>query len=186
MEADIDYPTDADLLEHAVRKADEAAGPHAAPADRDHDGVGGPAGREEGAGRDLQRPGQGPRPGAIKAFAQLYGAKFPKAVKKVSDDEQALLAFYDLAAEHWIHLRTTNRIESTFATVRQRTRVTRCAGSRTAALAMADKLVESAQARRAVNAPHLVALVRAGARLEAGQLVERPAEHAPPSAAQRS
>jgi transposase-like protein len=77
---------------------------------------------------------------------------------------------------HWIHLRTTNPIESTFATVRLRTRVTRGAGSRTAALAMTFKLIESAQMRwRAVNAPHLVALVRAGARFERGVLLEREA-----------
>jgi putative transposase len=112
---------------------------------------------------------------AIKVFVQLYGAKFPKAVKKITDDQEQLLAFYDFPAEHWIHLRTTNPIESTFATVRLRTKVTRGAGSRTAALAMVFKLVESAQQRwRAVNAPHLVALVRAGARFERGQLVERP------------
>ncbi|MFC3577444.1 IS256 family transposase [Streptomyces yaanensis] len=112
---------------------------------------------------------------AIKTFAQLYGAKFPKAVKKITDDEVELLAFFDFPAEHWIHLRTTNPIESTFSTVRLRTKVTRGAGSRTAALAMVFKLVESAQQRwRAVNAPHLVALVRAGARFERGQLVERP------------
>jgi putative transposase len=112
---------------------------------------------------------------AIKTFAKLYGTKFPKAVKKLTDDEAELLAFYDFPAEHWIHLRTTNPIESTFATVRLRTKVTRGAGSATAALAMVFKLVESAQARwRAVNAPHLVALVRAGARFERGHLVERP------------
>ncbi|MEV0414888.1 IS256 family transposase [Streptomyces sp. NPDC050448] len=112
---------------------------------------------------------------AVKAFAKQYGAKFPKAVKKIVDDEDELLAFYDFPAEHWIHLRTTNPIESTFATVRLRTKVTKGAGSRAAALAMVFKLVESAQARwRAVNAPHLVALVRAGARIERGQLVERP------------
>ncbi len=80
-------------------------------------------------------------------------------------------------AEHWIHLRTTNPIESTFATVRLRTRVTRGPGSRAAGIAMAFKLIESAQARwRAVNAPHLVALVRAGAVFEKGILVERPDE----------
>ncbi|MEV5086071.1 IS256 family transposase [Streptomyces sp. NPDC056159] len=112
---------------------------------------------------------------AIKTFAQLYGAKFPKAVKKITDDQDQLLAFFNFPAEHWIHLRTTNPIESTFATVRLRTKVTRGAGSRTAALAMVFKLVESAQQRwRAVNAPHLVALVRAGARFERGQLIERP------------
>lgn len=112
---------------------------------------------------------------AIKTFAQLYGAKFPKAVKKITDDQEQLLAFYDFPAEHWIHLRTTNPIESTFSTVRLRTKVTCGAGSRTAALAMVFKVVESAQQRwRAVNAPHLVALVRAGARFERGQLIERP------------
>ncbi|MBS2549627.1 IS256 family transposase [Catenulispora sp. NL8] len=111
---------------------------------------------------------------AIRAFERQYGAKFPKAVEKITKDEDVLLAFYDYPAEHWIHLRTTNPIESTFATVRLRTRVTRGAGSRTAALAMTFKLIESAQARwRAVNAPHLVALVRAGARFERGVLVER-------------
>ncbi|WP_369362659.1 IS256 family transposase [Streptomyces sp. CG4] len=112
---------------------------------------------------------------AIKTFAQLYGAKFPKAVKKITDDQKQLLAFYNFPAERWIHLRTTNPIESTFSTVRLRTKVTHGAGSRIAALAMVFKLVESAQARwRAVNAPHLVALVRAGARFERGCLVERP------------
>jgi transposase-like protein len=86
-----------------------------------------------------------------------------------------LLAFYDYPAEHWVHLRTTNPIESTFATVRLRTRVTKGPGSRTAGVAMAFKLIESAQARRrAVNAPHLVALVRAGAQFKDGKIVERP------------
>ena len=66
-------------------------------------------------------------------------------------------------------------IESIFATVRHRTKVTKGPGSKAAGLAMAFKLIEAAQARwRAVNAPHLVALVRAGARFEAGKLVERP------------
>lgn len=116
---------------------------------------------------------------AVAAFPKQYGAKFPKAVKKIVDDEAELLAFYDFPAEHWIHLRTTNPIESTFATVRLRTKVTKGAGSRAAALAMVFRLVESAQARwRAVNAPHLVALVHAGARFERGELVERPKVHA--------
>lgn len=111
---------------------------------------------------------------AVKAYAKQYGAKFPKVVKEIVDDEDELLAFYDFPAEHWIHLRTANPVESTFATVRLRTKVTKGGGSRSAALAMVFKLVESAQARwRAVNAPHLVALVRAGARFERGQIVER-------------
>ncbi|MGH3390391.1 MAG: IS256 family transposase [Actinomadura sp.] len=112
---------------------------------------------------------------AVKAFEAAYGAKHPKAAAKVTDDIDELLAFYDHPAEHWIHLRTTNPIESTFATVRHRTKVTKGPGSRAAGLAMAFKLIESAQVRwRAVNAPHLVALVRAGARFVNGQLVERP------------
>ena len=112
---------------------------------------------------------------AAGAFEAAYGAKFPKAVTKLTDDLDELLTFYDYPAEHWIHLRTTNPIESTFATVRHRSKVTRGPGSRTAGLAMAFKLIDAAQARwRAVNAPHLVALVRAGARFESGKLVERP------------
>ena len=87
----------------------------------------------------------------------------------MTDDLNVLLAFYDYPAEHWIHLRTTNPIESTFAIVRHRTRVTKGPGSRAAGLAMAFKLVESARQRwRAVNAPHLVALVRAGATFRNG------------------
>jgi len=121
---------------------------------------------------------------AVRAFETAYGAKFPKAVAKITDDVEELLAFYDYPAEHWIHLRTTNPIESTFATVRHRTKITRGPGSRAAGLAMAFKLIEAAQDRwRAVNGPHLVALVRAGARFEAGKLVERPAEHPQPDAA---
>jgi transposase-like protein len=112
---------------------------------------------------------------AVKAFAADYGPKWPKAVAKITDHVDVLLAFYDYPAEHWIHLRTTNPIESTFATVRLRQRVTKGPGSRAAGVAMAFKLIESAQARwRAVNAPHLVALVRAGATFEKGKLVERP------------
>jgi len=114
---------------------------------------------------------------AAKRFTDLYGAKFAKAAAKITDDLDVLLTFYDYPAEHWVHLRTSNPIESTFATVRHRTRVTKGPGSRAAGLAMAFKLVEAAQDRwRAVNAPHLVALVRAGATFINGQLVERPAE----------
>jgi transposase-like protein len=82
--------------------------------------------------------------------------------------------FYDLPVEHWIHLRTSNLIESTFATVRLRQRVTKGAGSRQAGLAMAFKLIQAAQDWwRRVNAPQLVALVRAGVSFIDGQLQER-------------
>jgi transposase-like protein len=114
---------------------------------------------------------------AVKAFGAAYGAKFPKAAAKITDDAEELLAFFDYPADHWVHLRTTNPIESTFATVRHRTKVTKGPGSRAAGLAMAFKLIESAQDRwRCVNAPHLVALVRAGATFTGGKLVERPGE----------
>jgi transposase-like protein len=121
---------------------------------------------------------------AAKTFDAAYGAKFPKAAAKITDDLDQLLAFYDYPAEHWVHLRTTNPIESTFATVRHRTKVTKGPGSRAAGLAMAFKLIESAQDHwRMVNAPHLVALVRAGATFINGKLVERPGTEARPEAA---
>jgi putative transposase len=111
---------------------------------------------------------------AIERFKKDYEAKWPKAVEKVTKDAEQLLAFFDFPAQHWIHLKTTNPIESTFATVRLRTKVTKGPGSRAAGLAMAYKLIESAQTRwRAVNAPHLVALVRAGVVFEKGVMAER-------------
>jgi len=116
---------------------------------------------------------------AVAAFKLAYGAKFPKAIAKIIDDQEQLLAFYDFPAEHWIHLRTTNPIESTFATVRNRSKITKGPGSKAAGIAMAFKLIEAAQARwRAVNAPHLVALVRAGATFKRGKLVERTTRNA--------
>ena len=74
-----------------------------------------------------------------------YEAKWPKATEKIDKDREELLAFYAFPAEHWVHLKTTNPIESTFATVRLRTKVTKGPGSRAAGLAMAYKLIESAQ-----------------------------------------
>jgi putative transposase len=112
---------------------------------------------------------------AIEAFTRDYGVKWPKAVAKITDDAEALLCFFDFPAEHWLHLQDQQPIESTFASVRLRTRVTKGPGSKAAGLAMAFKLLEAAQGRwRAVNGPHLVALVRAGARFDKGVLVERP------------
>jgi len=117
---------------------------------------------------------------AIASFERDYGAKYPKAVKKITDDADVLLEYFRYPAEHWVHLRTTNPIESTFATVRLRTRVTKGPGSRAAGMAMAYKLIEAAQSRwRAVNAPQLVALVRAGAVFHKGKLLERPVDITP-------
>jgi putative transposase len=114
---------------------------------------------------------------AIDAFAADYGVKWPKAVAKVTGETERLLCFFDYPAEHWLHLRTTNPIESAFSPVRARTRVTKGPGTRETGVAMVFKLLEAAEQRwRAVNGPHLVALVRAGARFEKGKLVERPKE----------
>jgi putative transposase len=96
-----------------------------------------------------------------RAFAEDF-EHHPKAVAKISDDLDVLLTFHDFPAEHWKHLRTTIAIESTFATVRLRQRVTKGPGCRAAGTAMAFKLLEAAQARwRRLNGHELVALVRA-------------------------
>ena len=109
---------------------------------------------------------------AIEEFAAEFGVKWSKAVEKITSEKEELLAFYDYPAEHWVHLRTTNPIESTFAPVRARTDITKGAGSRQAGLAMIFKLMEAAQGRwRRLNGHHLVALVRAGAKFVNGELV---------------
>lgn len=116
---------------------------------------------------------------AAKAFDAAYGAKFPKAAAKITDDLDQLLAFYDFPAGHWVRLRTTNPIEPAFATAGTGPRSPSGSGSRAVGLAMAFKLIESAQDHwRLVNAPHLVALVRAGAVFRYGVLIERPGQAA--------
>jgi transposase-like protein len=113
----------------------------------------------------------------IDEFVGVYGDKYPKAVAKIVKDRDALLSFYDFPAAHWVHLRTTNPIESTFATVRARTKVTKGAGTRRRGLVMAYKLLDAAQDRwRKVNSPELVALVRAGIEYKDGIQVERRTE----------
>jgi transposase-like protein len=122
---------------------------------------------------------------AIDAFAADYGVKWPKAVAKITSETERLLCFFDFPAEHWVHLRTTNPIESSFSPVRARTRVTKGPGTRDMGLAMVFKLLQVAEGRwRAVNGPHLVALVRAGARFEGGKLIERPDERPDKEAAE--
>jgi putative transposase len=111
---------------------------------------------------------------AVKEFAQEFGTKWPKAAAKIVDDKEALLCYYDYPAEHWRHLRTTNPIESPFATVRARTDITKGPGSREAGVAMIFKLLEAAEGRwHRLNGYRLVPLVRAGARFVNGVLVER-------------
>src|SRR5262249_48961408 len=100
---------------------------------------------------------------AITRFAGEYGAKYEKAVTTLEKDADTLLTFFDFPAEHWKHLRTSNVIESPFATVRLRQRVTKGAGSRTKGLLMAYKLLDMAQARwRRLDGALLLPLVRAG------------------------
>jgi transposase-like protein len=111
---------------------------------------------------------------AIQRFARDYGSKYPKAVASLRRDEAELLAFFDFPAEHWLHPRTGNVIESPFATVRLRQRVTKGAGSRQKGLLMAFQLLAMAERRwQRINAPKLVPLVRAGVEFRDGLAFER-------------
>jgi putative transposase len=110
----------------------------------------------------------------VDEFAEEYGAKYPKAVASLVDNAEKLQTHFDFPAEHWLHLRTTNPIESTFATVKLRQRVTKGAGSRNASLAMAFKLLLSAERRwRKLNGAALLPLVREGAKFVNGKRVEK-------------
>ncbi len=84
---------------------------------------------------------------AFDTFVEKYDAKYPSSVKCLKKDRDELLAFYDFPAEHWRHLRTTNPVESAFATVRLRHRRTKGNGNRLACLAMVFKLMQAAQKR---------------------------------------
>jgi transposase-like protein len=110
----------------------------------------------------------------IRRFARDYGAKYPKAVGSLRRNEGELLAFFDFPAAHWLHLRTANVIESPFATVRLRQRVTKGAGSRQKGLLMAFKLLAMAEQRwRRIDGAHLIPLVRAGVQFGDGVQSER-------------
>jgi putative transposase len=94
---------------------------------------------------------------AFDAFLESYQAKYPQATECLAKDREVLLAFYDFPAEHWRHLRTTNPIESTFATIRLRHRRTKGSGSRIASLTMMFKLAKSAARRwRVLNGHQLL------------------------------
>jgi transposase-like protein len=110
----------------------------------------------------------------IDRFEETYGAKYPKAVTSLRRDQEKLLTFYDFPAEHWKHIQTSNPIESSFATVRLRQRITKGPGSRTRGLLMAYKLLRMAGQRwRRLNAAELLPLVRAGASFIDGEQPER-------------
>ena len=116
----------------------------------------------EGAEREIDR------------FEEAYGAKYPKAVASLRRDQDKLLTFYDFPAEHWKHIQTTNPIESSFATVRLRQRITKGPGSRKRGIVMAYKLLRMAGQRwRRLNAAELLPLVRAGASFIDGEQPER-------------
>ena len=89
-------------------------------------------------------PGREEANKAFDLFLRTYEAKYPKATECLAKDREELLSFYDFPAQHWVHLRTTNPIESTFATVRLRHKRTKGNGSRKACLAMVYKLATSA------------------------------------------
>ena len=100
---------------------------------------------------------------AFDLFVATYEAKYPKATECLSKDRDVLLTFYDFPAEHWLHIRTTNPIESVFSTVRLRHSKTKGSGTRTACLTMVFKLMESASKKwRALNGSQLLAEVVKG------------------------
>lgn len=106
---------------------------------------------------------------ALDLFLETYRAKYPKAAECLAKDRERLLTFYDFPAEHWSHIRTTNPIESTFASVRLRTDKTKGSGSRIACLAMVFKLAQSAQnSWRALNGSALLPEVIQGVRFTDG------------------
>jgi len=124
----------------------------------------------------MEAPTQRDARQAREMFRAEFAAKYPKAIDKLDRDWRQLTAFYAFPAEHWRHLRTTNPIESSFATVKLRTRVTKGAGSKAAALGMAFKLLKTAEERwRRFNAHELVADVLAGTTFTDG--IRVPDEH---------
>ncbi len=119
------------------------------------------------------------RENALKAydhFIKTFDAKYPKAVKILTKDKDDLFNFYDFPAEHWIHIRTTNPIESTFATIRLRTAKTRGNGSRTAAFTMVFKLaLETEKTWHRLKGYKLIPLVLEGRRFVNGELEKKAA-----------
>jgi len=117
---------------------------------------------------------------AIDVFAEKYGAKYDKAVECLTKDRDALLALYDFPAEHWDHLRTTNPIESVFATVRHRTVRTKGSLSSTTAKLMVFKLLCAASKTwRRLKGTNQLPKIVAGVKFENGiEVIELPENHA--------
>jgi transposase-like protein len=110
---------------------------------------------------------------AYEGFLSLYEAKFSGACACLRKDKKDLFSFYDFPAEHWVHIRTTNPIESTFATVRLRTARTKGCGSRLATLTMVFKLAEQAEKHwRRLNAHRLIPVLLEGGKFVDGVLEE--------------
>lgn len=110
---------------------------------------------------------------AMEEFISLYEAKYPKACKCLKKDKDQLFTFYDYPAEHWQHIRTTNPIESTFATIRHRSRQTKGCGSRTATLSMVFKLSISAESHwRKLNGRDMILKVMNGVQFKDGEEVK--------------
>ena len=113
---------------------------------------------------------------AYDVFLETYRAKYPKACECLEKDKDVLFTFYDFPAEHWAHLRTTNPIESTFATVRHRTRKTKGCGSRMATLTMVYKLAREAEKHwRRLNGHQLLAKVIEGVKFVDGVIEDKAA-----------
>lgn len=116
------------------------------------------------------------RDDAHKAFELAmvrFGSKYPGAMERLRKDREELLAFYDFPAEHWVHIRTTNPIESTFVTVRLRTKRARNCGSRETTLAMVYKLLESAQKKwKRIKGFNLLTLVVNNVKFKDGKQVQ--------------
>ena len=145
-------------------------------------------GRTVGAGQHEEGPARGllgakpsfGRSSDRDVFAEKYGAKYDKAVECLTKDRQTLLALYDFPAEHWDHLRTTNPIESVFATVRHRTVRTKGSLSSTTARLMVFKLICAASKtwRRLKGTNHLPKVI-AGVKFQDGiEVIQVPANHA--------
>ena len=112
----------------------------------------------------------------FKRFLSLYTAKYPKACECLAKDKECLFSFYDFPAEHWQHIRTTNPIESTFATIRHRSRQTKGCGSRKATLSMVFKLATEAQKHwRRLKGSKLITKVVNGVKFKDGEEVKQAA-----------